>query len=226
MLERTICKTLVLLFLSVPALGAAGFLGGYSGNIVTPDAVITPAGTWELSFHEFFDVQDNDITSIGLQYGLMPNLEVGVSLLDNDDSETVFNAKLRLLPETPGRPSIAVGAFDVGGSANFINDDPSFYVLISKNIARTATEIAGKPSKPLGLTVGFGSGLFDGVFAALDWTLQERLSIMAEFVDEGFRGDSLFNLGARFAITDIIRVDAAAIDFEDFAAGASFRTAF
>lgn len=221
-----ICSGLALLALGLPAFGASSFLGGYSGNIVIPNVAITPAGNWEISIHLLSDVQDEDITSAGLQYGLMPRLEVGVSFLDNKGSEVVFNGKFRLLPETPERPAILVGVFDVAGSASIINDDPGFYLLVSKNVTPVATQIVGEPSKPLTLNLGFGSGLFDGVFAGIDWVLDERLVVMAEYVDEGFDDHSLFNLGARYAVTDAIQVDAAVLDADSFAAGASLRAAF
>ena len=226
-MKKSLLVVPVLLTLALPALGASSFLGGYSGNIITPDAVIVPTGTWELSYHTFGDlILDEDLTAIGVQYGLTEDLEVGVSFIDNGDNETALNAKYRLLEETATSPMIAVGVFDAGGSEG-IDDDPSLFVVISKNVTPVATDIVGEPSKPLRLSVGIGSGFFDGFFAGLDWTLQPRLSLMAEYVSGEVGGnDGLFNVGARFAATDTVRVDLATIDFDDFAFGASLRFGF
>lgn len=218
----------ILLLIALPVFGASGFLGGYSGNILTPDTTIAPPGMWEVSYHQLVDVTDNnDLTAWGLNYGVTENLEVGASFLNNSDSETAFNAKYRLMPETVERPEIAVGAFDIGGTVNFLDNDPGIYLVLSKNITPTATDIAGEPSKPLRLTLGVGSGVFDGFFAGLDWTLQPRLSLMAEFFGGGLEdNNSLFNAGIRYAASDNLRLDVATIDFEDFAFGANYRIAY
>jgi len=219
----------ILLLIALPALGASSFLGGFSGNILTPDSVIEPTGTWELSYHQAVNVlgDSDNLTAFGVIYGAAPNLEVGVSFVDNSESDTAFNAKYRLLDETADRPAVIVGVFDAAGSVDFLDDNPGFFLALSKNVTPTASEIAGEPSKPLRLTLGVGSGAFDGLFAGLDWTLQPKLSLMAEFFSGSLGGnDSLFNAGIRYAATDALRLDAATIDFDDLAFGASYRLAF
>ncbi|MHB0997917.1 MAG: hypothetical protein ACYC27_01620 [Armatimonadota bacterium] len=219
---------MVLLMLCIPVLAAPSFLGGYSGNIITPDAVILPQGTWEISYHDFMEVLgDNDLKAAGIIYGVTPNLEVGVSFIDNSESDTAINGKYRLLAETATRPTIVVGVFDVASSVNFLDPDPGLFVLASKNITSVASDIVDSPSRPLRLTLGLGTGVFNGLFAGLDWTLESRLSLMAEFFGGELGGDeNFFNAGIRYAATDDIRLDAATIDFEDFAFGASYRFAF
>lgn len=215
----------VLLLIAVPSFGASSFLGGFSGNVLTPDAVITPQGTWEVSDHEFLDVIGGaGLNAFGLQYGLVPNLEVGASLINSHGSDLALNGKYRLLAETATRPAVVAGVFDVTGSVDALSSDPGFYAAISKNITRFATDVAGEPSKPLRLTLGLGSGVFNGFFAGLDWTLEPRFSLMAEFFGGRLGGDkNVFNAGGRFAITDALRVDAGTIDFKDFTFGASYR---
>jgi len=207
---------------SLPAFGASSFMGGQSGDILTPDGLVTPQGSWDLSYHQFTNLLgDADLTTFGATYGVVENLEIGVSFLSNGDTETALNAKFRLMPETAQKPGILIGVFDVGST---FGNDASLYLVISKNITSTASDIAGEPSKPLRLNVGFGSGLYDGIFLGLDWTLQPQLSLMAEF-SSGQIGDndSFFNAGLRYAISDAFRLDVATIDFEDIAFGASYR---
>ncbi len=220
---------LVLLVMTLPAFGAQSFIGSYSGNIITPDAVITPTGSWELSFHDFIDVLGNneDLTSVGAIYGLAENLEVGVTFLNNDQSDLAISGKLRIVQETATVPAVIVGVFDATGTADIIDDDPGFYLALSKNVTPFATDIADQPSRPLRLTIGFGSGLFDGIFAGLDWTLEERLSLMLEYLNQGsFQNGSEVNAGIRYAWTNTLRLDAATIDFEDFAFGLTFASRF
>lgn len=216
--------TLALLILAVPSFAAQSFLGSFSGNIVTPDAVVAPQGSWEVSFHDFIDVAGGeDLTSFGVLYGLAENLEVGMAALDNGDSEITFSGKLRLVTETPTTPSVLVGVFDIGST---VNDDASFYLAVSTNITTFASDVANRPSRPLRLTAGFGSGFFDGFFAGLDWTLNPRLSLMAEYLNQGFEGDSDINAGFRYAATNNLRLDVGMIDFEELALGASVTSRF
>ena len=213
------------LFVALPAFGASSFLGGFSGSILTPDEVVVPAGQWDFSYHELTNLFDHrDLTAFGVTYGINENLEFGASFLHDGDSETALNAKYRLLRETPTRPMILVGAFDIGGTVDFLDDDAGLYIVLSKNVTPAATQIVGEASKPLRLNVGFGSGVFDGIFAGLDWTLQPQLSVMVEFFGgEIVKKDDFFNAGIRYSVTDALRLDAATIDFEDFAFGANYR---
>lgn len=221
---RIIGLALALLILAVPSFAAQSFLGSFSGNIVTPDAVVAPLGTWEVSFHDFIDVvAGEDLTSFGVIYGLAENLEVGLAALDNGDSEIAFSGKLGIVTETSTTPAVLVGVFDIGST---VADDASFYVALSKNITSLASDVADQPSRPLRLTAGFGSGVFDGFFAGFDWTLTPRLSLMAEYLNEGFEGDNDINAGIRYAATSNVRLDLALIDFEELALGASLTSRF
>lgn len=227
MYVRVVGVAMLLLALALPTIGAQSFLGGFSGNILTPDAAVAPQGTWELSYHQFVDVLGgDDLTSFGVLYGAADNLEVGVSFLDNGRSDAVFSGKFRLLSETAGRPAVLVGVFDLAGTSDWLNGDASFFVAVSKNITSFASDVADQPSRPLRLTAGIGSGIFDGFFAGLDWTLQSNLSLMAELVDAGFDNDNNVNLGLRYAATDNIRLDVGTIDFKDLAFGAAFTTRY
>lgn len=213
---------IVCMLACMPAFGASSFLGGQSGDILTPDGLVTPQGSWDLSYHQFTNLLvDTDLTTFGVVFGVAEGLEIGASFLNNGGSETAVNAKFRLMAETPQRPAILVGVFD---AASTFSNDSGLYLVISKNITSTASDIAGEPSKPLRLNVGFGSGLYDGIFLGLDWTLQPQLSLMAEF-SSGQIGDndSFFNAGIRYAVSDAFRLDLATIDLEEIAFGASYR---
>ena len=220
---------LILAAMAMPAFGASSFLGGLSGGILTPDGVVVPPRTWEVSYHNLPDIFDNrDLTTIGVTYGLVENLEVGASFASNHESDAALNAKYRLMPETPSRPTVIIGAFDIASTVESLSDDdPGLFVVFSKDVTPAATRVAGEPSKPLRLSVGFGAGVFDGVFAGLDWTLQPQLRLMAEFFGGKIGGnDNLFNAGIRYAPTDALRLDVATIDFEDIAFGANYRIVY
>lgn len=219
---------LALLVVTLPTFGASNFLGGQSGNILTPDDVIVPTGTMDLSYHQIVNFRNSDdLSATGITYGVTPNLELGASFISSGDSDVAFNGKYRLLTETTNRPAMLVGVYDVSGSANAVNGDPGFFLVFSKNITSTASNMVGEPSKPLRLTAGFGSGPYDGLLVGLDWTLDPRLSLMADYTGGNVGGnDKLFSAGVRYAASDAIRIDLAAIDFKDFAFGGDFRFKF
>ncbi|HEY3298433.1 MAG TPA: hypothetical protein VGK34_07250 [Armatimonadota bacterium] len=215
----------VLMFATLPAFGAANYLGGMSGNIFTPDDVIEPTRDWEISYHNALNLLgDDDLQATGIQYGLFSNLEVGVSFIADGGTNTAFNAKYRLVPETSSVPNVTVGVFDLLADST---RDTNAFILVSKNITPFATRVTDTPSKPLRAELGFGTGIYKSVFAALNWTYSPKWSAMAEYVpgDIGDRGSTV-NLGVRYAATNSVRVDAAVIDFHDFAFGASFRSNF
>lgn len=216
----------LLLIITLPAMGASSYLGGFSGLILTPSDVIVPDKTWEASFHDTFGLlggSDADLLSVGVIYGLVPKLEVGVSYVKNDFTAS---GKYRILEETTTAPSITVGVFDIGGSAASISSDSSFYLLFSKNITDLASDINNRPSKPLRLGLGFGTGFYNGLIANLDWTLEPRLSLLAEYNSGNHGIDELRNrpsVGFRWAASDSLRLDAAVVGFNDIGFGLSYR---
>ena len=222
----------ILALLTLPALGASSYLGGFSGIIMTPNEVIVPAQTWEVSVHDtprLFGGNNSDLLTVGLTYGLTPNLEVGASYIKDDDNQVAVSGKYRLVPETASAPGITVGVFDVGGVVNSISSDPSFYVMLSKNITSVASDIAGEPSKPLRMGLGFGSGFYNGIIANLDWTLEPRLSLLAEYKGGDRGNDRLRNrasVGLRWAASDSLRLDVATVGFRDIGFGLSYRSTF
>lgn len=222
----------LLVVFTLPVLGASSYLGGFSGVIITPDDTVVPAQTWEASFHDtldLFDGSDSDLMTIGLTYGLLPNLEVGASYIDDGSSQIAISGKYRLMEEKSSAPSITVGVFDIAGSVNSISNDPSFYVMFSKNITPLASDIADRPSKPLRLGIGLGTGLYSGIIANLDWTLQPRLSLLAEY-NSGSDGIGRLrhrpSAGIRWAASDSIRLDVAAVGFRDLGFGINYRSSY
>jgi len=222
----------LLVIMTIPVLGASSYLGGFSGVIMTPDDTIVPNQTWEASFHDtlkLFKNDDSDLTTYGLTYGLAANLEVGASYISGDSDNIAISGKYRLIAEKSNTPSVTVGVFDAAGNVNSISSDPSLYVMFSKNITPLASEIADTPSKPLRLGLGIGSGLYNGIIANLNWTLDPKLSLLAEYNSGNHAIDRLRNrpsVGIRWAASDHIRLDAAAVGFRDFGFGINYRSKF
>ncbi len=220
---------LLVAVLAVPGMAAPSYLGP-SGNILTPDALTVPQGSLSVGYHSIQDLNvgggDSDLNVWHGHFGLLPNVEVGISGVDTEnDNEVAINGKWRFVDETATKPAVAVGVIDLLGNA--LDDDPTLYILVSKNLTRTATEVAGE-SKPLVGTLGFGSGFYDGLFAGLDWTYNPKLSVMAEYLSGGsaLDEDNMVNFGLRYAATKDLRLDVSWVDFDSIGFGASYALRF
>lgn len=216
-------KTLFLIALAATMISGAAFAApsffGISGNIFTPDDVVLAPGAFSANLH-MIDAEASPLI-IAAAVGVTESLELGLGRFDPDlpgeDSQTFVNAKYSITPETRSAPSITVGALDITGELD-PGDDPGMFIVLGKNLTPVASDVAGEPSAPLRGTLGFGTGVLDGFFAALDWTLTPKVSAMAEFLAE----DSVFNAGVRLAITENLRIDAALIDMDDLGFGISY----
>jgi hypothetical protein len=219
----------ILMTLAAPLCAAPAYLGGYSGTILVPDTETTPSGQWDLAFHDSFGLlsHDTDFKATSLQYGVFPKLEVGVSIVQNGTTDAAFNGKYRLIDETSTLPSVAVGVYDIGDQVDSLNNSASLYMMLSKNITPFASRLSDMPSKPLRLSIGAGTGIFNGFLASLDWTLLPRFSVQAEYFG-GHIGDHdhFADAGVRYAVTNALRLDAGTIDFQRLAIGVNLRSTF
>lgn len=222
-LMAVVAATLILAAM-IPA-AAAPNIYGTGGLIEVPDDTIYPVGSLTPAYHTVINIGDSesDINFFTVGFGLLPNLDISGGVASNGSDDTLLNAKYRLSPETMDRPSITIGVVDaVGDLAS--DDDPGLFIVFGKNLTAAAEEVAGAESKPLRGYLGFGTGVLDGIFLGLNWTLAPKLQAMIEYVnsDQGIGGDGHFNGGIRLALTNEIRVDASLIDFSDFSAGISY----
>lgn len=115
-------------------------------NVWNPSTDVQPVGTWHLGIDNYFSVRDNGVrayafpTDVGLTYGLIRGLEVGIDLLEPVSNPFLFHAKYGL-PETAALPALAVGIQGVGTTratqANIA------YGLLSKTFGRAGRITAG-----------------------------------------------------------------------------------
>lgn len=212
------------------ALYAATSIYGQSGLIETPNDVIVGDKAFEPAFARIFDLkvkggsQGVDVTTYGGAIGILPNLEVSAVGMDPEvgKTEALINAKYRVLPESESRPSVTVGAMDISKRLKHVSDDPSAFIVIGKNISPMAEGVSGRVSQPVKGTVGFGTGLYKGVFAGLDMSLSPKLNVGVEYLRKGIRNRSTANGMVRFTPIDALSIDAGLIGFKDFYAGASY----
>lgn len=221
---------IVTILLSGMASAAPSFLCT-TGGILAPDDLVIEPGEFNASIHMLR--LEGDAITFGANVGVTEELELGIARFDPDltgvSAATLLNGKYRVLAETPSLPSVVIGVVDAAGDLD-PDGDPGFYIVLGKNLTSFATNVTGEPAMPLKGYVGFGMGIYDGVFAGVNWAFSPRASVVAEFINElnmvgGVQDKTVFNAGVRFAISENIRGDVALINAEDFAVGVSY-TAF
>jgi len=218
------------------AVFAAASIYGQSGIIETPDDSIVSDKTFAPVYNRIFDLKVNnsdegiDVSTYGGSIGIFPNLEVSAVALDVDQkgvsTETLINAKYRVLPESVNRPSVTVGVMDIGKRFDHLTDgtisDMSAFLVLGKNVSQIAEGVSGQVSVPIKGTLGVGSGIYKGVFAGLSASLAPKISLGVEYLTKGIRDKTTFNGMVRFQPIDALSIDAGVIGFKDFYAGASY----
>lgn len=202
--------TALLVVLTVMPVSATSIYG-MKGLLIMPVADTQPQGKLGINFQA--TKTDN---YLGLNYGLMENLEVYANMSNNNDfSKTKWagGAKLRIFQETKIRPSFAVG---------IMNKD--LYIVGSKTMDLSST---------LRLHVGYGNGAFQGLFMGVNKMFnvatirnsgdKVTLPVMNAKV-EFFRNK--VNLGLDVHLNDYFILNVGLLDFRNPTAGFSYTNQF
>ena len=129
----------LLVGLSVYLMAAGEVIATPSTNIWNPSTDIQAVGVYHLGIDDYFTVDDKTSggyqfpTDLGLTYGLVPGLEVGIDAFLPQGviaSPLVFNAKFGL-PENGSLPALAIGGFGFGLTKG-VTDQNAIYGLASK----------------------------------------------------------------------------------------------
>lgn len=168
---------------------------------------------------------EGDVTCFNLDYGLIPGLEVGLSVVDYDQDgpgwrydETfiTLRGKYRLLRETASAPALAVGIQDIGEE----HIDVSPYLVISKNLG---------PDLNVDGYLGVGGGEIDGIFGGLSKTFKispaqrgnNNLSTIQLILE--FDSNDL-NLASKFQIGSNTSINFGFYDLENWVLGITYKT--
>lgn len=218
---------LISLFVAVLVLAAGMAMAGpsllsTSGSLLTPDDSVLPAAGFSANVSGV-SLDGGTPIVIGANMGVDGGLEFGLA---NFDSNLIFNVKFQAMTETASRPSLMFGAVDLTGAVDPAGNG-GFYALIGKNLTPLATGLTQRPSAPLHGYLGFGSGIYNGLFGALSWQLSPNLKIMGEYVNQlDIKGagtqKSLFNAGATYKFNKVLSGSLAFIDLSDLAYGVSY----
>ncbi len=196
---------------AIPATAAQSFLG-HTGLINIPTTEVMSMGEFSLGGYFLNFDRGPDTAVYAATTGVFPKLEAGISAVkpDGGDTDWRINAKYNLIPETIATPAVSAGVFGLGG-----NSDTTGYVVVGKALEAPGVDSlagVGAPHVYLGLATGGMDGLFGGISA----TLGDKLTLMVE------HDTNDFNFGARFAITNQIRLHGAIMGGDNVGFGISF----
>ena len=209
----TVATAVALMLVWVPAGWAASSLLGPTGLVVIPTADVLGMTQVTVGLTQVWGDAQEDETVVYANIGLLPKLEVGFTHEDAQDAETetILNAKVRLLGPLPGKLTLAGGVMDFTDQI-----DRTLYVVASHTLGAGLLTEFGQVTSPQ-VHVGIGGGRFDGLFAGLSTTVDRRLTLMAEYDGEDI------NLGARLPVAPQLEASVAALNgLDDLALGIQF----
>lgn len=200
---------------------------GTTGNILTPNDVVLAPAQFTANYNQV-NLSDR-VNFLGASFGVTPGLELGVTRYESDvkDSSvrTALNLKYSILKETATAPSFVIGAIDAGGSLS-TNDDPGLYVVLGKNLTPVATNVVGEPMKPLRGYLGWGMGIYDGPFLAINCAISPKADIVVEYINklrvkDAIDESAVFNAGLRLNFTEMLHGNVSLINGKDLGFGIS-----
>lgn len=164
---------------------------GNTGLILVPSAFVQPRSTLGAGI-SFSD----DLTAGYVNFGLLENVEVGGTLLDNrNNSKTdgLINAKFHFTPAGNDRFHLGVGIIDAADVRQ-----QSFYIVASSAI--TVPDFArDQNAVGLNLHFGAGSGIYEhGVFAGAEVFFPRGLALLAEWDTEDLNFGLRYNFNPSF----------------------------
>lgn len=221
---RLRCLTMITVIglLLIPAGAVFGFgVFGSTDLMITPSAAtLSPnSAGFALNFAE------GDATCFNLDYGLISDLEIGLSVLNYDDDRprrdggetyVTIRGKYRLLRETASAPALAIGIQDIGEE----DLDVSPYIVISKNLG---------PDLDVDGYLGVGGGQIDGIFGGLSKTFKispaqrggnnlSKIQLILEFDSDNM------NLAGKFHIGPRTKINFGFYDMENWVMGITYTT--
>ena len=228
---------LILLAVLVAVAGQAAWAGstiyGMSGLIETPDDSITQSTSLALTGKAVTKLGNSDVNVLGyggaIGLGAVAKAEGSGGGIDTDTSGSkpvgVLNVKMKLADESLQGPSITVGVVDSAKRLRGVSsaaDSASGFIVFSKNVSSVAEGLSRKVVKPLRGSVGIGTGIYQGGFAGLDWSISRKTEIVAEYLSKGLRQDRTISAGIRLSPAKGLSLEVGAIGLEDYYGGINF----
>jgi hypothetical protein len=154
-----------------------------STQIWNPSTDIQAVKTFHLGIDDYFTFEDKTSggysypTDIGLCYGILPGVEIGIDVLSPQPiagSQLVFNAKYGI-PENGGLPALAIGGYGFGLLTG-LTDQNVIYGVAAKTfwLGRISTGYFQGNAKTIGsdntgIILTWDKALSDNIWASVDY---------------------------------------------------------
>ncbi len=176
-----------------------------STQIWNPSTDIQGAGTLHLGIDNYFSIESNTVkpyafgTDVGLTYGLMKELEIGIDAVEPSVNPLFFNLKFGF-PEAGAVPAIAAGIFNFGTQVN-VTDYNIIYVVIAKTfdpIGRISLGYYSGNDKLLVTETGAAANT--GFIASWDKAISEKIWLSVDYAS-GMSSYGSLSIGGSYAFT-------------------------
>jgi hypothetical protein len=154
--------------------------GTPSTQIWNPSTDVKTTGGWHMDIDNYFSIVDNETkpyasgTYMGLTYGLIKNMEVGIDLMQPSANPVYLNVKYGV-PEDGSIPAIAVGVFNMGTKTDVTNYN-IFYALVARNINKFGRlSVGGYTGNEKLLVDETGEKVNTGLILSWDKALTEKV---------------------------------------------------
>lgn len=209
----TMAVTALFICASAGAARAALSVGGPTGLVLMPNAVVVPTGTIQVAA-DYINT-DDFVFPVRVGYGLMEGLEVGASYSFVDAEDTyAFGANAKyILPLKPAEAlDLAAGAiYSMGKVADYDISSLGFY-----GVASYATMVESLNVRGSGGIRWERGELEDNsetgfrFFIGLDLGIREDIAVVAEFESKSadLETDSLTSIGIRYTLMESLTLQA------------------
>ncbi len=163
-----------------------------STQIWNPSTDIQGTGTVHFGIDNYFTQQGTAVggyafpSDIGLTYGVLPGVEIGVDVFLPQNSPLVFNAKFAV-PESSVLPAFAIGGFGFGTETG-VTDQNVLYAVAAKTfmVGRVSAGYFSGNDKVL------GAGENAGVILAWDKAVSDKIWLCVDYAGTKSALGSLF----------------------------------
>jgi hypothetical protein len=211
---------------------AVGNIYGATGMIETPSDLTVPKSTTTLTgtyIADYMDTKDS-LTAWGGAYGVSDKFEVSWTSFKSDasgsGSQSITGAKLNVTQESSTSPGMSIGVVDLGNNIKHLNsgiDETSYYVVFGRTLSAELDRFrTNKTTTPVRGTIGFGKGIYSGVFGALDFYVAPRFEMKLEYLNKGLRDKSTLNAVMQMNLLPNLTIQAGSLAMKDFYGSVSY----
>ncbi len=211
---------------------AVGNIYGATGLIETPTDLVATKSTTVLTGTFIPDFQDSKdtMTAWGGAYGVSEKFEISWTSFKSDapgsSSQNVTGAKLNVTQESSTSPGMSIGVVDLGNKIKNISpgvDETSYYVVFGRTLSAELDRFRTRTNTtPVRGTFGFGKGIYNGIFAGLDFYLAPKFEMKLEYLNKGLRDKSTLNAAMQMNILPNLSLQAGSLGLKDFYGSVSY----